>query len=102
MPREDFKFKLVNGVEVALSTTEVDTLVANELAHNAKVADYLANHKYKDDRRNGTFDDSGKRLTDGYPEIGDQLDALWKGGEDQTAMKAKIDKVKADHPKGDS
>jgi len=34
-----------------------------------------------------------------YPPIGDQLDALWKGGQEQAAMKAAIDKVKADYPK---
>jgi len=34
-----------------------------------------------------------------YPPIGDQLDALWKGGQEQTAMKALIEKVKADYPK---
>ena len=34
-----------------------------------------------------------------YPEVGDQLDALWKGGDAQTAMKAIIDKVKSDNPK---
>ena len=34
-----------------------------------------------------------------YPPMGDQLDALWKGGAEQAAMKAVIDKVKTDHPK---
>ena len=34
-----------------------------------------------------------------YPPIGDQLDALWKGGDDATAMKVIIDKVKSDNPK---
>ncbi len=34
-----------------------------------------------------------------YPPVGDQLDALWKGGADQAAMKAVIDKIKADYPK---
>ena len=34
-----------------------------------------------------------------YPEVGDQLDALWKGGDDQEAMKVLIDKVKSDNPK---
>ena len=35
-----------------------------------------------------------------YPLIGDQLDALWKGGDDAAAMKVIIDKVKSDNPKG--
>ena len=34
-----------------------------------------------------------------YPPIGDQLDALWKGGDDQAAMKGLVDKVKSDNPK---
>ena len=34
-----------------------------------------------------------------YPSIGDQLDALWKGGQDAADMKALIDAVKADYPK---
>ena len=34
-----------------------------------------------------------------YPTIGDQLDALWKGGDDQAAMKVIVDKVKTDNPK---
>ena len=34
-----------------------------------------------------------------YPPLGDQLDALWKGGDDATAMKVIIEKVKSDYPK---
>ena len=34
-----------------------------------------------------------------YPEIGDQLDALWKGGDAQAAMKVIVNKVKSDNPK---
>ena len=34
-----------------------------------------------------------------YPPVGDQLDAIWKGGADQVAMRAIIDKVKSDYPK---
>ena len=34
-----------------------------------------------------------------YPEIGDQLDALWKGGDAATAMKTIVNKVKSDNPK---
>jgi hypothetical protein len=35
-----------------------------------------------------------------YPAIGDQLDALWKGGDEAAAMKVIVDKVKSDNPKG--
>ena len=34
-----------------------------------------------------------------YPPIGDQLDALWKGGEEAAAMLAKVQAVKAKYPK---
>lgn len=36
-----------------------------------------------------------------YPPIGDQLDALWKGGDDADAMKVLVNKVKSDYPKPD-
>jgi len=35
-----------------------------------------------------------------YPSIGDQLDALWKGGNDAAEMLAKVQAVKAKYPKG--
>ena len=35
-----------------------------------------------------------------YPSIGDQLDALWKGGDAQAEMLAKVQAVKQRHPKG--
>jgi hypothetical protein len=34
-----------------------------------------------------------------YPPIGDQLDALWKGGNDAAEMLAKVQAVKAKYPK---
>ena len=40
----------------------------------------------------------GKRQSE-YPAIGDQLDALWKGGDAQTEMLAKVMAVKAKYPK---
>jgi hypothetical protein len=39
-----------------------------------------------------------KRVSE-YPSIGDQLDALWKGGDAQTEMLAKVMAVKAKYPK---
>ena len=34
-----------------------------------------------------------------YPPIGDQLDALWKGGAEAEAMLSKVQAVKAKYPK---
>ena len=52
----------------------------------ARQADY-AKVKYKDDRKMA------------YPEIGDQLDDLYKKGAFSTEMIAKLKKVKDDNPK---
>lgn len=41
-----------------------------------------------------------KRVNE-YPPIGDQLDALWKGGEDAAEMLAKVQAVKNKYPKGE-
>lgn len=38
---------------------------------------------------------------DEYPSIGDQLDALWKGGEDATEMLQRIMDVKNKYPKSE-
>ena len=35
-----------------------------------------------------------------YPPIGDQLDALWKGGAEAEAMLARVQAVKQKYPKG--
>jgi hypothetical protein len=43
---------------------------------------------------------SAKRASE-YPSIGDQLDALWKGGEAAAEMLAKVQAVKAKYPKPD-
>ena len=43
--------------------------------------------------------DYATRRRRAYPPIGDQLDALWKGGEAAAAMAALIAAVKAAHPK---
>lgn len=34
-----------------------------------------------------------------YPPVGDQLDAMWKGGDEQAAMHETILAVKAEYPK---
>jgi hypothetical protein len=36
-----------------------------------------------------------------YPPIGDQLDALWKGGDAAAEMLAKVQAVKAKYPKSE-
>ena len=63
----------------------------NMVAVNAEVAKLQAEvrtNAYKKQRLNE------------YPSIGDQLDALWKGGDDAAAMLALVQAVKAKYPKG--
>ena len=60
----------------------------NEVAYDeAAVQAYIDAHSY-----------IAKRQSE-YPTIGDQLDALWKGGDAQTEMLAKVMAVKAKYPK---
>jgi hypothetical protein len=61
----------------------------NEVAYDkAAVQAYVDAHAY-----------IAKRASE-YPPIGDQLDALWKGGEAAAEMLAKVQAVKAKYPKG--
>lgn len=60
----------------------------NEVAYDkAAVQAYVDTHAY-----------IAKRAAE-YPPIGDQLDALWKGGAEAEAMLAKVQAVKAKYPK---
>ncbi len=61
----------------------------NEVAYDkAAVQAYVDAHAY-----------ITKRAAE-YPPIGDQLDALWKGGAEAEAMLAKVQAVKQKFPKG--
>ena len=60
----------------------------NEVAYDkAAVEAYVQANEYK-----------AKRAAE-YPPIGDQLDALWKGGDAAAEMLAKVQAVKAKYPK---
>lgn len=43
--------------------------------------------------------DYAQRRKEEYPDIGDQLDALWKGGDSAEAMRQKILAIKDKYPK---
>ena len=61
----------------------------NEVAYDkAAVQAYVDAHAY-----------IAKRAAE-YPPIGDQLDALWKGGAEAEAMLAKVQAIKTKYPKG--
>lgn len=61
----------------------------NEVAYDkSAVQAYIDAHAY-----------IAKRAAE-YPAIGDQLDALWKGGDAAAEMLAKVQAVKVKYPKG--
>lgn len=73
-----------NGVDYVLTAEEE----AEHLANIARIQADRQADEYK-----------FKRAAE-YPPIGDQLDALWKGGVEAEAMLAKVQAVKAKYPKG--
>ena len=83
MPR----FKEVAGVgKIALTDEEEKARDAEEAEFKKEQEEYLK-VKYKDDRKMA------------YPEIGDQLDDLFKQGAFSKEMSDKLQQVKTDHPK---
>lgn len=71
------------NVRVEMTESEAVAL-RNEWAANAKAR---AAVQYAEDRR------------EEYPSVADQLDALWKGGADAEAMRARVQAVKEKYPK---
>ena len=83
MPR----YKHITGIGVVQLTPEEETARDAEEAEAKKKQEEYLKVKYKDDRRLA------------YPDIGDQLDDLYKKGAFSDEMTAKIKKVKDDNPK---
>ena len=83
MPR----FKHITGLGNVQFTPEEEKAWDAEEAQWKKEQEELAKVKYKEDRRVS------------YPDIGDQLDDLYKQGAFSDEMAAKIKKVKDDNPK---
>jgi hypothetical protein len=65
-------------------------VTVDEAAVAAEIARLQAEYDAKEYQR--------QRVTE-YPPIGDQLDALWKGGEAAAEMLAKVQAVKTKYPK---
>ena len=83
--------------KVAKNQASYDAEVAKGSYKTRKQRDEAQAKEDKDRYDNASFSVKRQRS---YPPIGDQLDALWKGGDDAAAMKVIIDKVKSDNPKG--
>jgi hypothetical protein len=81
-------YKLNPSITVIRGETAYDA-DGNEVAYDkAAVQSYIDANAYKEQRAAE------------YPTIGDQLDALWKGGDAATEMLAKVQAVKNKYPKG--
>ena len=79
---------IIDGVKVDFTPEEEAARDAEEAAEATRLADYTANHKYKDDRRAA------------YGDIGAQLDMVyWDQVNDTTTFRDHVSKVKTDHPK---
>ena len=83
--------------KVAKYESAYDEEVAKGGYKNRKQRDEAQAKAEKDRYDNASYSEKRRRS---YPPIGDQLDALWKGGDDADAMKAIVNKVKSDNPKG--
>ncbi len=80
--------RAVNSSVVTIRGDDAFDANGNPVSYNeATVQAYIDAHVY-----------IAKRVAE-YPTIGDQLDALWKGGDAQTEMLAKVMAVKAKYPK---
>ena len=73
-----------------------DHLIGDKTPVSADQAEAISQQKTQE--KFGVLTYAEKRRAE-YPAIGDQLDAVWKGGADAEAMRAQIMAVKAKYPK---
>ena len=78
--------KMVNGVVVKMTPEDIKIREA-EKVRDEKEAEEKAKVKYRDDRKMA------------YPEIGDQLDDLFRQGAFSKEMTAVLEQVKTNNPK---
>jgi hypothetical protein len=75
-------------------------LVGNKIAVSQEQANAIIAAKFEPQRQEilSKMSYSDKRLSE-YPPIGDQLDAIWKGGDAAEAMRLQVQAVKDKYPK---
>ena len=92
-------FKDTNGIVYSYPLDgSQDDLIGNKVAITQKEADAITQAKFAALGIPVIPAYVSQRVAS-YPSIGDQLDALWKGGAEADAMKAKIQAVKTKYPK---
>lgn len=77
-----------------------DHLIGDKVSVTREQADAIINAKFQPIREElmSKLSYADKRLAE-YPSIGDQLDALWKGGNEAEAMRLRVLAVKEKYPK---
>ena len=101
---------VVNGQEWADNAKKEEHVLAKVAKHESAYDEAVAkgnylNRKQRDDAEAKAEKDAynnvpySEKRRRSYPPIGDQLDALWKGGADADAMKVLVNKVKEKYPK---
>ncbi len=77
-----------------------DHLIGDKIAVTKEQADAIVDAKFEPSRQEllSKLSYADRRLME-YPSIGDQLDALWKGGNDAEAMRLRVLAVKEKYPK---
>ena len=84
----DTTVRTANGVHYLLTEAEETELSDRATAWEAEQADYVANEKYKDDRKAA------------YGSVEDQLDMIyWDGVNETTTFQDHVAAVKVAHPK---
>ena len=78
---DEIVYEMVNGQIIEVSTARKAEIMAEREKALTVINNYV-----------------NKRIAE-YPSIGDQLDALWKGGEAAAEMLAKVQAVKTKYPK---
>ena len=102
---------VIDGQSWADSAKEESHILAKIARHEASYDEAVATGNYKNRKQRDEAEEQARqdaydnvpysvKRQRSYPPIGDQLDALWKGGDDAAAMKVIVDKVKSDNPKG--
>lgn len=89
--RPTASFIVVDESYSQITWHSTDVLLPTESEVNAEIARLQAEYDAKQYQRERAAE---------YPAIGDQLDALWKGGDAAAEMLAKVQAVKTKYQKG--
>lgn len=91
-------------IEAQSGVGDLDVLVQNALAAGIQRSDVLAVVMTEEQFRaelSAQMDaekSAAQRRAEAYPSVQEQLDALWTGGDVETAMRERIESIRRQHP----